>query len=149
MIIKKILNISEILVLGFIVSMLPNFYNHLYSTPRYSTSLEYLRITIDIVFISIALFRIFRLIKNFNKQFSTYRKTTNWEVILYLLFTAVLLPDLYSFFRWFYYTEMYIYNFTLYLLPIIFWGIELVLRRKNSTPDSSGSLQKKTILQIP
>lgn len=126
---KKILNITELLIIGWIIIGVFGFYEDTNSVSRFSSRSNSLRMGIDLLIIGVLLFRSVQILENFNKGYSELRNFKIFEKVGYGLCLISLLPDLTTWYQWNYFANLYLHILIIFSLPIIMWTIEVIERK--------------------
>lgn len=125
---KKILNITELVIIGFIILGVYGFHEDTNSVSRFSIKSHFLRIGIDFLIIVTLLFRSILIIKNFSKRYKELGESYSLEKVVYGCCLISLLPDLTTWYQWNYFADLYLQIFILFSLPIGLWTVELIER---------------------
>lgn len=125
---KRALSILELLTIGWIILGIPGFYEATNSTVRFSVQIGSIRIVLDLIIIGTLLFRAIQIIKNFKKNQNELEHPKKLEKVIYLIYLFSVIPDLYTWFQWTYFANLYFLNLIIFALPVLLWTVEIIRR---------------------
>ena len=129
---KKLLNTVELLNIGLLLVAIVGFYEQTNSVVRFHTHIESIRVAIDLLIISSLSLRAIHIIKNFKKSYFELGRLKTWESAVYTFCVISLIPDLSTWFQWYYFAGLYLHIFIFFAFPLMTWLIEIMERM--STP---------------
>jgi len=129
---KKFLSAVELLDIGLILVAIFGFYEQTNSITRFTPKIESLRFAIDLLITSTLLLRASQIVRNFNKSYHDVGKLKTWESVAYTICVISLIPDLSTWFQWFYFAGLYLPIFIFFAFSLMTWLIEIMERM--STP---------------
>lgn len=137
---KRSLNIIELFIIGWLIFGIPGFYEETISTPRFYTKIDSIRILLDLMIISTLLFRAILIIKNFKKKYVELKKLKALEKVIYITCLISLIPDLSTWFQWYYFANLYVHFLILFAMPTLLWTVEVIERisTKSDKPKNYG-----------
>ncbi len=128
---KKFLNIVELIVMALVLWTIVECYDTSSSMDRYADDIFLARLSLDIGIALVLITRGTLVICSFRIGWNDLKRS---RVIDYLLFTLYLLltfMDLRGWIMFEYFAALYGICIFFYLLPALFWSIEIVERRAN------------------
>ena len=128
---KKLINVFELIILGLIFWAIIGTYLTANSFSRFTVRNQFLKLSFDLILIFLLIFRFTKIRLNFNRSFQELKELELIEKIAYGLCIIFLLPDLLNWYQWYYFVNVYLDIFLVFLALILFWTIEIIERSSN------------------
>jgi len=123
---KKILVITQLLAIFTIVAFICGSYLEISSHQRISFYGGILSVISDSTIISILSIRALSLLVNFQNEPIKIYRTGTFEKLLFLTVTILLVPEIYGWMQWYYFSNLYLHILITYCFPLVAWMIEMI-----------------------